>query len=191
MDSHPLPPPDDVDELLRPRPAAGNDPLRQVLLARTTAALRRRRRLRRLGLAAALAACYLAGMLTVRLGMSPASTDRPAAAVAKADRPAKKEAPPVRPAPRQREAPAEAAPSALALEWQALDSDDRRFELYRRAGDRYLEESNDVESALRCYRGAYAAASEKERAVSVHDNWLLMAVKQERLKEKRDAQNGG
>src|SRR5438105_9717433 len=43
-----------------------------------------------------------------------------------------------RPAP----APEEAA-TALALEWQAIDSRDRRAELYRRAGDLYLDGDRD------------------------------------------------
>jgi len=69
--------------------------------------------------------------------------------------------------------------SALALEWRAIDNKKNRFQLYRRAGDLYLQD-NDVSSALRCYRGALTAAPARERTISVNDNWLLMIAKQER-----------
>ena len=95
--------------------------------------------------------------------------------------------PPVSVSPPPQTAPAD---TALALEWQAIDHKNKRFEFYRRAGDRYLEE-NDVQAAVRCYKGALAAGSTNERTISVKDNWLLMAIKEDWQKEKRNETNGG
>jgi hypothetical protein len=194
MNDTPATPPDPLDDLLNPRPVPpGVDPLRQLLWSRTAAVLWRRRWLKRAAFAAALAACYVAGMLTMRLATTPA---RPPADPELANRRPKerqeKRALPRAPTPPDRKNPdmAEMAESPLALEWQAIDSANRRAELYRRAGDRYLE-ADDIPSALRCYRGALAAGSKKDWAISVHDNWLLMVAKQERQKEGRNAQNGG
>jgi hypothetical protein len=199
--------PDAIDELLRPGPApAGPDRLRQAVLLRTTALLRRRRRLRRLALAAALVACYLAGLWTARLGMTSASEEdrfQAAREHSGGQRPKEPAASPRSPGADRKPAGASSdkAPeplpsdgkvsSALALEWQAIDSPERRAELYRRAGDLYLQENNDVPSALRCYRGALAAGTEKDWTFSPDDNWLLAAAKQERQKETLHAKNGG
>jgi hypothetical protein len=180
--------PDPLDDLLWPKAAPGGpDPLRLALLRRTTALLRRRRRLKRLALAAAMAACYLAGVLSRGL-LTPPRTENRQVVRRQSPPPSAKQGPP-RPSQvptQQRAAPKEDEDSALALEWRALEGKDRRFELYRRAGDLYLKE-NDVESALRCYRGALAAASARQRALSAKDSWLLMAVKQERPMEKAHA----
>jgi hypothetical protein len=200
MDDTVTPQPDPVDDLLRPNLPPPDDRLRHELLVRTTRLLRRRRRLRYLTIAAAMAACYLAGVLTVRLGTAP--EDGPGRGDLARDstgpkqdqtvRPKRAPRPPVRP---EKESPPrpDVQVAVKDLEWHAFESTDRarRFELYRRAGDRYLAESNDVQSAIRCYRGALDAASEKDRTISVNDNWVLMAVKQERQKEKLNAQNGG
>lgn len=192
---HPEPSPaEPLDELLRPpAPPPAGAPLQQALLLRTTRRLRLRRRLKRAGLMASLAACYLAGVLTVRLGTAPAAKPKGSEVARKpfrdgnekripAPRPGGGEAEPKK----NPEPPAEEAESALALEWRALDTPARRAELYRRAGDRYLAE-NDLASALRCYRGALAAGSAKDRAVAPGDNWLLLIAKQQRTKENRHA----
>jgi hypothetical protein len=180
---------DDLDTLLGPRPVAADDPMRPLLLARTLQHLRGRRRWKRLALVAAMAACYLAGVLTVGLWAPAAGADR-----------GKEAEPPsvveekrtVVPAPEKRSAPpAPAVVSAFELEWQAVDNSERRAELYRRAGDRYLEEANDVESALRCYRGYLAAAPPQDWTISTKDNWVLLVAKQDHLKEKDHADKGG
>jgi hypothetical protein len=194
MNDTPATTPDPLDDLLNPRPDAPcADPLRQILWSRTTGVLWRRRWLKRAAFAAALAACYVAGMLTMRLATTPARPNGdPKLANRRSKEGQEKQPLPRSPTRPERKNPdtSEMAESPLALEWQAIDSTNRRAELYRRAGDRYLE-VNDVPSALRCYRGALAAGSEKDWAISVHDNWLLMVAKQERLKEKSDAQSGG
>jgi hypothetical protein len=181
--------PDAIEDLLKPPPVPENDPLRQALLARTTQRVRRRRRVKRVALIGAMAACYLAGVMTMRLWMPAAGADEGK----KAEKPSsveKRKA--VVPAPEKRpQPPAPAVVSAFELEWQAVDNSERRAELYRRAGDRYLEEDNDVESALRCYRGYLAVAPARDWIISTKDNWVLLVAKQERLKEKENAENGG
>src|SRR5579884_3449712 len=91
---------DPLDALLTPSPPPDDDPLRGPLLQRTQRLLRWRRRARQLAAAAALAACYAAGLATVHLlpgpsprragDISPLSTpspEPPAAAVARAPEP--------------------------------------------------------------------------------------------------------
>jgi len=161
------PEPDPLAELLaRPDLPADGAALRQALRERTTRWLRRRQRRRLLAAVVALAGCYLAGLATLGVPRPPAR--------------------PAEPAPRRAEAP----PSAVDLEWHALEGPGRRAERYRAAGDRYLEEA-DPEGAVRCYGASLDEASEAERAISAGDNWLLMAIKEARQKEKDDAKKGG
>jgi hypothetical protein len=152
--------------------------LRQTVLKRTTRILRHRRWSRRAAIAAALAACYAAGVASTYWLRPTAPAE--VIIVEKSPEPA--------PSPAAT-APHEAEPSAIALEWQAVESPNKRVELYRLAGDRYLVESNDMEAALRCYRQMLNAGSEKDLVISPDDNWLLMALKDARLKEKLDAKS--
>ncbi len=177
-DIQPEPPPRDLcDDLLTPSPPPPDlAPLREQILRRTTRRLRARRYLRRVALVAALAACWVGGMFTMRW-LSPAPPPPPPSIV-------QQPAPPV-PAPPK----ANPAPSALAQEWQAIDSDraQERDDLSRRAGDAYLQQEHDPLSAVRCYGRALDAAPEQAAATSSDDEWLLMAIKNARKKEKRDA----
>jgi hypothetical protein len=186
-------PKDPVEDCLDmgPAPACGEG-LRHSLLLRTQRLVRRRRRLRRLGLLVALTACYLAGLLTVRFGTpSPRLNDRPDLGQLAADPEAVAVPPhPVAPVVARLPEPYSAVP-AVALEWRAMSSELNQPELFRRAGDRYLEEAGDVQSALRCYRQALAASSENDLTVSVNDNWLLMTLKEAKRKEIRHAPNDG
>jgi hypothetical protein len=164
---------DALDDLLRPPSITDRqEKLRQRLAKETTTILLRRRWLRRLRVAAAMAACYLAGLATMSwLAPQPAITSIP-------------------PAQRISEAPrtAEARPqntaladsSAIAMEWQALEAIHDRPNLYRRAGDRYLEETGDIQSALRCYRQFLDSGSDSDRIIAPQDSWLLMALKEAR-----------
>lgn len=178
--------PDPLDELLRPSAAAGSDEtLRRRLLDQTTRALRSRRRRRVVAWAVALAACYLAGVLTV-YGFGPPRIER-IEIVQKAPGP--------KPSPPQ-PLPAPAAPdaspdAAVAAEWKAFDADQHQSELYRQAGDHYMNEDADPASALRCYGQALNGASDKDLAISANDDYLLMLVKNARQKEKEHAKNGG
>lgn len=186
-----------------PRLAGGNDALRQQILVRTTRVLRRRRRLRHLGFAAIVAMSYAAGLATVWLAAPWHAGNRQETArgaVQPADEP--DEPPgstrrftavqPDTPAPPV-VAPDETPPaSAAALErLAAAVSEDQRAIVYRRAGDRYLEENNDLPSALRCYRLFLDAGSEEDLTISAKDTWLLMTLKDARLKEKQNAKVDG
>jgi hypothetical protein len=72
-------------------------------------------------------------------------------------------------------------------EWQAFDSGEDRAEQYLRAGADYLMEESDPQSALRCYGQALDAGGQTSLAVRPDDDWLLMAIKDARKKEKLDA----
>jgi hypothetical protein len=176
MDEFYIREPDPLEELLAP-PAPG-DPagLRDWLRERTTRLLRRRRRLRLLARAAALAACFAAGLVAMY-----ALVPRPPALPRQEDTP-RAEAP----APPPPE-PAPAAAPALALEWRAFDTPDRGAELYRQAGDRYLRDEADPAAALRCYGNALGAAPAAGLTISDQDSWLLMAIKDARQRERHDA----
>jgi hypothetical protein len=163
------------DELLVPKPAEASDALRLYLLRCTTRVLRLRRWTRRACMVLVLAACYAAGLATMHW-LTPAA---PAVTVYVEKTPEEPPAPPAK----------EPVPSPFDMEWHLLDhpNQPQQVALYRQAGDRYLTEANDPESALRCYRRMLEAGSDADLAISPEDNWLLMAAKAERQKEKRDA----
>jgi hypothetical protein len=162
------------DALLGPVPPPADPALRQRLLRQTTRLLRYRVWGGRLLLAAVVATCYLGGFLTARLAPDvPVHPDPP---------PAAHQAPPATNAAGPETTPA-------LLEERAFDSLKDRAALYRRAGDRYAAEQGDWESALRCYRNSLDAATEKDLEVSPGDNWLLMALKEDRKQERKYAQN--
>jgi negative regulator of sigma E activity len=160
--------PDALDELLAvPQLPADAEVLRQRLLHHTTGVVRFRRRVRQVAWAAGLAACVAVVVFGLRW-RTPA---------------------PVTPQPLTAQLPSPSAQdgSALALEWRAFDSPNRQTELYRQAGDRYLAEGEDLQAALRCYANALDTATDDDQKVSPSDSWLLMAIKDAREKEKRDA----
>jgi hypothetical protein len=156
-------------------PSAGQQ-LREDLLRRTTGVVRRRRWLRRALWVGAMAACYVAGVLSMRHGDRP----KPELALEAAS-------PPSPPATERAASPAPAALStkpsaALALEWRAADGDKRRVELYRQAAEQY-KQAGDFSSALRCLRNSLDVSDSDELAFSVTDDWLLMALKEARQRE--------
>jgi hypothetical protein len=161
-----------------------NEKLRQLIQQKTLGVLRRRRWLRRGGWLAGLAACYLAGILTMGLWPRPEVNHLVAIAPQQSDDgqsnivPSKGEF--------KQLTPVQQSESALAMEWQALDSTEKRPDLFRLAGDKYLQDNN-IESATRCYRGALEDASDQDLKISVDDNWLFMSLKQAKQEEKRYA----
>jgi hypothetical protein len=171
-----LPERDLCDELLAPAaPPSDLAPLRELVLGRTLRRLRMRRYLRRGALVAALAACWVGGMLTMRW-LSPPTLPQQHVPEIGHNQPL-----PVEPRP-------EAAPSAQALEWKAVDgAREQQAALYHKAADAFLTEERDPLSAVRCYRGALDAAPEQVQTISPDDEWLLMAIKDARKKEKRNA----
>jgi len=178
--------PDPLDGMLAPLPLPPDaEALRQKVYAQTSRVLRRRRRLWQCAYAAGLAASFAIGLLVMRASIRPIPTDsgergRVSAPSTQALGTLTRPRPPV---------PADE--SALAREVVAFDSLDQRGELYRQAGDRYMEEESDPQSALRCYANALDNVPKQEQAISSDDNWLLMAIKNARQKEKDHAKNGG
>jgi hypothetical protein len=84
-----------------------------------------------------------------------------------------------------------AAVTARDLEWQAVEATERRAELFRLAGDRYLSEESDLVSAVRCYKHALDSGSPKDWKVTPNDNWLLMSLKNARLEANPNARIDG
>jgi hypothetical protein len=166
-------PTDPLDALLALPSTGPDDAFRRRVLESTAGVLRRRRLVRRLTRVAALAACYAAGLLTMHVLHPTAPPQAPSAVTASAV-----------PAPVDQPA---APPSALAEEWEAVDHPDRAGELYRAAGDRYLAEESDPRAAVRCYGNALSAGPVADLTIEPGDSWLLVAIKDARQKERRDA----
>jgi hypothetical protein len=163
---------DAIDDLLAaPKMSGDAERLRQQIWQRTTGVLRFRRRLRQAAWAAGLAACVAAVVFGLRWRTPAPALPQPEVAE--------------RPSPPQPSPSPDA--SAVVLEWRAFDSPDHQTELYRRAGDRYLAEGEDLQAALRCYGNALDTGTEDDLKLSPSDSWLLMAIKDARMKEKRDA----
>ena len=157
--------------------------LRQTVFAKTARVLRRRRVARRLMWVGALAASFLAGMATMSGEGRQKSSDSQVASGEIMQKDAVKPSDtPVVPV-----AKAEEPTSLVDLEWRAFDSRDNRAALFFEVAQRYLEEQNDYEAALRCYRQALDAAPRADLAIRPDDNWLVMALKEARQKENNDA----
>lgn len=79
--------------------------------------------------------------------------------------------------------PAPATPlltaAQLELEAEKADQAPRSAQLYRQAGDRFLE-AQDIQSALRCYRLHLTEGGQAARPVFTSDSWLLMSLKTNR-----------
>jgi hypothetical protein len=167
--------PDPLRELLQPSPRREPMELREQVRAQTSRIVRRRLIARRVAAAGVLAAC-LAGALLVGYFLRPTSEPN-------------REALPVVDAPRPPELPVveiaqEPMANPVELEWQAFDSQKNRAASYFLAGNKYLEASEDVASALRCYTQALDACTPEQLEITPEDNWLVVTLKNARLKEK-------
>jgi hypothetical protein len=176
---------EDFDELLEPRSTPCSDGVRRNVLNSTVAEVRRtrqRRKRRRIGMAAAVLVCLLV-FVGIRIGTIDLTSQRPPRTRGTSSAQISPGAPtgPAAVAPVDEETP------AIVLERIGETSEpEQRAELYRRAGDRYLEETTDPASALRCYSQALDEGSAEDLNISVNDSWLLMALKMDRRKEKED-----
>jgi hypothetical protein len=150
------------------------DSLRSALRARTTRLVRRRRRLKQLAWAGALAACFLAGMATMYVLVPRAPAAAGSAPVTVAVK--KDEMATTKPEP----------PSALDIELQARAQSEQRVAKLRQAAGLYLAQQ-DVASALRCYTQALNNTDPQALDFSPDDTWLEMALKNARRKEKARA----
>jgi hypothetical protein len=167
---------DPLDQLLAAHDPVESGSLRQALLAATTRRLRRARWVRRAALVAALAACYGAGLLTMRL-LTPAGK----APVPVVEAPG--ENPPPTPVPPE--------PTPLAERRPEPPPEPERAAVLRQAGRRYLDEQGDPEAALRCYSKSLDVGGKDDAKFSPDDDWLMMAIKNAREKETRHANNDG
>jgi hypothetical protein len=180
---------DAIEQFLgAPLPVVPNAELRQSLLFETKRVLRRRKRLKQVGYAAALAACYLAGLATMQFRTSvavPRATEEIVRNVPDAMQQAAQRTSP----PETTTLPIESDPDVPAVVIERMAADEHPG-LYRCAGDRYAR-AGDYSSALRCYTRFLETSSERERAISSDDNWLLMSLKKDLQKEKDyDSTNG-
>jgi hypothetical protein len=178
--------PDPLEGMLRPPSPTHDETLRQVVYTQTRRVLHRRRRLRQFAYAAGLLVSFVLGASVIRMTNSGergrVSAPRAQTASESANESLGALTRPRSPTPDD---------SALAREWIAFDSNDQRAERYRVAGDHYMTDENDPQSALRCYGNALDNGSEQDLAISTDDNWLLMAIKDARQKEKNHAKTGG
>ena len=151
-----------IDAVLR-ADAQSHDtsPLREAALSRTLATIRFRRRMRRCVMAASLAGCYVAGLATVAIQR-----------------------------PTVHEAALPSAVSSLSSGANGLQNHKNgsakltRAEIVRRDADRCLLDRGDVKEAVRHYDMFLELASADHRAIAPEqDSWLLMALKDARLKE--------
>lgn len=167
-----LPMPGPLDDFLRhpPTPPAP-DALREALLRKTATLVRRRRRMRVVAVAGAIAAVVMIAATIVWL--------RPPGDVNPPDAP---------PFVQKQPAPVESAqPPAVALEWQAFDAAaEHKSTLYRQAGDRYVDDADDLASAVRCYGQAVRTASTDSLRVEPGDNWLVAALKADEIERRKE-----
>ena len=144
------------------QPADGS--VRQAIFDKTARVVGRSRWLRRVYIAATLAACFTVGVGVGGFSLSTHTVERVVVHVQPSS-----ELPKMEP--------------AVVQEWKAFDAQENRAEFYLAAGRKYLRDSNDYDSALRCYRQALDLAGEEELAPSPEDDWLLATLKQSRRKE--------
>ena len=154
---------------------SADDQLRAAVFAKTVGVLRGRRRMKRCAIAAGLLGCYVAGIMTMgilRTGGEPEHPVAPGPTMTAETQP---------PAPRPRHVSVHPEKQQVAVKKSS------GFESWRRIGDHYLRESGDVSLAIAGYSEAINLASAEERRISPeHDNWLMMALKQDaQSKEKK------
>ena len=167
---------DEIDDLLKPRPTP-NRIDREAILRQSVSVLRQRRRQRALLHASAWAACFVAGGLCAR--WLYVGTDNQLTEIVHQPEKTQPTGQPVD--------PFAGAPPVRIERWAGLTEGDKRLQLYRRAGDEYLNQGDQL-AALRCYRLALKSAKPDDLVVHPQeDTWMLMALKFDRQKETNDA----
>lgn len=164
-----------VDELLTPGGEECGTDLRERLLDRTSRHLRFRRRIRNFGKLGVVAAAFAAGLILTPLLREPNVVER----MVIVQVPVESESHgPANPQDMRRLTPAE-----VELEAERTLAKDESSRLFREAGDRYLNEEQNHEAALRCYRNFLDEAGEADLPVADSDTWLLTSLKNARLRE--------
>ncbi len=155
-------------------PPPADDGLRERIFARTARRVAATRRMRRVTVVAALILCFAAGVMTGPWIMPGHGPGRSTAG-------SERNSTPVAPPPGEIvDASPPARPTAAQIEDRARRaSNEQRLLLLKLAGDRYLNDDVDVESALRCYRAVLAAAPPTDRKrFDPTDSWLLASLRQ-------------
>jgi hypothetical protein len=146
--------------------------LRDSVLSRTTGIIRTRRRVRRVGMIAALIGCYLGGVATVSLWPGSREMGRVVAESATGNDESKENA-----AVQKLVQPED--DQVVTDEAQPTTVQVTPYDRLRRAGDRQLERYADIPRATRSYERALQIASAEQRRIAPdRDTWLLMALKQ-------------
>jgi len=160
-------------ETLPPYPEVP-DELRDAILRRTCATVRRRPRRLRTMAACVVAAAYAAGLGTALLWPG---ADGPPAPLVAAPAP---EVAPVIPAVTAVDAASASPQALLARVPDAAPSEQVR--LLTQAGDRYLTDYGDVARALDCYRQVLELTPDSQSLTfEASDTWLLTSLKLARL----------
>jgi hypothetical protein len=181
---------DDLDDLLTPGPVPPESPVLHATIEQgVRPVLSRRRMFVRVRRVALLAACYAAGLASMWLWSQVLRAPRTEVVqrvepIPESHPPAPK---PPSPEPNSEVDPYRNDPPDRLERWAFISSGEKRVDLYRRAGDGFLER-NDVVGALRCYRRALDGATATDLAIQADkDSWLLMSLKMSRQKERPDA----
>ena len=161
---------DELEQLLAPHSASGNEPTAMELFERTHRTIRRPVRLRWLGRGLFTVACLAVGY---GLGFVSAPTK---IVVIVVDSPVPILEVPPQPIPTE---PATPEPTAAQLELQAELSDNPQevAALFRKAGDKYLNVDRDYPRATRSYRMYLQALHEPNPPLLPDDSWLLANLK--------------
>jgi hypothetical protein len=153
--------PDDLDDLLSTSPAHPADDRREIVWQQTTRLLHRRKVRRDITRIASY-------VLLVGLGACAAWLLKPAN-------------PPPELAAQPPSPPAltTVVRTAQQLELDAERTDEVMLsaQLYRQAGDRYLDQGSDIRSALRCYRLHLDLQGDHGLQALATDSWLLLSLK--------------
>jgi hypothetical protein len=173
---------DPIDQLDR-RPSEPSVRLRDSTFAKTRRVLRGRRMLRRGVVLAAFAAVYLAGLASMDVWRIVARREGLEQKTAKTNQHME----PSERGGNRSAVPNVGLPGALADQPAPGRPAKTRFEIMREAADRSWEQSGDIALATRLYARALRNASSAELVVSVDDNWLLMGLKEARIKEVKHA----
>lgn len=185
--------PDDLDAILAPIAATPAPALRDAIFLRTEGVLRRRRLVQQLTKVGTLAAVLLVG---IGIGWKVRPEPRniilkdhllrePEVIVVPIVVPVPvPESEPTSPPLVARTEPATAEQAELLAE----QADDRgeAAQLYRLAGDKYLNDVQDYSNAARCYRLFLARAGDPALSPEAADTWLLTSLKNAAFKEKFD-----
>jgi len=171
---------DDLERLLTPTDVESDSAMPPALLAATTGLISRRRWHVPMIATTAAMAIFAAGLA---VGWFAKPTPEPIIVFLPA--PVEPPLPPAEPKP---EPEAELTAGKLEVKAELSDDPSEVADLYRRAGDKYLNDERAPDEAARCYARYLRTTGPKGLAIDKSDSWLLMELKiLERRREIRHA----